>query len=179
MKCPKCKNIDLKPTKLEEGLPVMGCPECQGSVLSLLYYRDWSERTVVGDNNVEHATTEVSVDSDTATALSCPKCSKLMTKFSIASQHKNRIDLCGFCDEAWLDGSEWTLLKSLELAHKLPKVFTDHWQRSVRSEKMESMKVERLKKVVGQADTEKAVEVKGWLKNHDDKAAILQFIGSD
>lgn len=178
MKCPKCKNVDLKPTKLEDGLPVMGCSECQGSVLSLLYYRDWAERTVAVDS-VEEIPSDVSVDSDTTTALSCPKCSKLMTKFSIASQHKNRIDLCGFCDEAWLDGSEWTLLKSLELAHKLPKVFTDHWQRSVRSEKMESMKVERLKKVVGQVDTEKAVEIKDWLKNHDDKTTILQFIGSD
>ena len=178
MKCPKCKNVDLKPTKLEDGLPVMGCPECEGSVLSLLYYRDWAERTAAVDK-VEDMSGDVSVDSDTATALSCPKCSKLMTKFSIASQHKNRIDLCGFCDEAWLDGSEWTLLKSLELAHKLPKVFTDHWQKSIRGQKMEAIKVERLKKIVGQADTEKAVEIKDWLKHHDDKAAILQFIGSD
>ena len=44
MHCPKCKNENLKPTKLEEGLPVMGCPKCEGGLLSLLYYRDWAER---------------------------------------------------------------------------------------------------------------------------------------
>ena len=178
MKCPKCKNVDLKATKLEDGLPVMGCPECEGSLLSLLYYRDWAERNVSVEK-IDGIEGEVSIDNDTATALSCPKCSKLMTKFSIASQHKNRIDLCGFCDESWLDGSEWMLLKSLELAHKLPKVFTEQWQRNVRGEKMESMKVERLKKVVGQSDTDKAVEIKGWLKGHDNKTSIIQFIGSD
>ncbi|PCM43737.1 zf-TFIIB domain-containing protein [Marinobacter sp. ANT_B65] len=178
MKCPKCRNVDLKPTKLEDGLPVMGCPECSGSLLSLLYYRDWAERNVPVEK-VDETEGEVLVDNDTATALSCPKCSKLMTKYSIASQHKNRIDLCGFCDESWLDGSEWKLLKSLELAHRLPKVFTDQWQRNVRAEKMEAMKIERLRRVVGQSDSDKAVEIKSWLKDHDNKAAIIQFIGSD
>ncbi|RBW50524.1 zf-TFIIB domain-containing protein [Marinobacter sp. F3R11] len=178
MKCPKCRVVDLKPTKLEDGLPVMGCPECEGSLLSLLYYRDWAERNVPVEQT-DGIQSEVSVDNDTATALSCPKCSKLMTKYSIASQHKNRIDLCGFCDESWLDGSEWKLLKSLELAHRLPKVFTDQWQRNVRGEKMEAMKIERLRRVVGQSDSDKAVEIKSWLKDHDNKAAIIQFIGSD
>ena len=102
-----------------------------------------------------------------------------MTKYSVSSEHKNRIDLCAFCDEAWLDGSEWTLLKSLELAHKLPSVFTDQWQRKVRDEKMESKKVERLKKLVGETDTTRAVEIRDWLKNHNRKAAIVQFIASE
>lgn len=29
MKCPKCKNVDLKPIKLEDGLLVMGRSECE------------------------------------------------------------------------------------------------------------------------------------------------------
>ena len=178
MQCPKCRNIDLKPTKMEEGLPVMGCPECEGSLLSLLYYRDWAERNEPIEQS-DKVDADVTVESDAKTALSCPKCSKLMTKYSISSDHKNRIDLCGFCDEAWLDGSEWKLLKSLELAHKLPKVFTDQWQRNVRGQKMETMKVERLKKLVGESDTAKAVEIRDWLKNHEKKVPIVQFIGSE
>lgn len=178
MKCPKCRNLDLKPTKLEDSLPVMGCPQCEGSLISLLYYRDWAERTVPVEQPGQPQD-EVSVEPDTTTALACPKCSKLMTKYSIASEHRNRIDLCGTCDEAWLDGSEWTLLKSLELAHKLPNVFTDQWQRKVRSQKMEALKVERLKKVVGEDAAGKAVEIKDWLNDQDHKVAIVQFIGSD
>ena len=44
MQCPKCRNIRLQASKVEEGLPAMGCPACAGSLLSLLYYRDWVER---------------------------------------------------------------------------------------------------------------------------------------
>jgi Zn-finger nucleic acid-binding protein len=178
MKCPKCRNTDLKPTKIEDGLPVMGCPDCEGASLSLLYYRDWAERNEPVEQN-DSFDADVTVENDAKTALSCPKCSKLMTKYSVSSEHRNRIDLCGFCDEAWLDGSEWTLLKSLELAHKLPTVFTDQWQRKVRDEKMESKKVDRLKRLVGESDTAKAVEVRDWLRNHERKMAIVQFIGSE
>lgn len=178
MKCPKCKNVDLKPTKLEDGLPVMVCSECEGSLLPLLYYRDWAERNLPVENSVDFDD-EVTVDTDTTTALSCPKCSKLMIKFLIASQHKNRIDLCGFCDESWLDGSEWALLKSLELSHKLPKVFTEQWQKKIRGEKMDALKFERIKNIVGESDSQKAAEIKGWLKDHQNKTAIIQFIGSD
>lgn len=184
MKCPKCKSTDLKPTKLDDSLPVMGCTECDGASVSLLYYRDWAERTIPTEPDEQNAATEaaaeeITVEPDTATALSCPKCAKLMTKYTISSAHRNRIDLCGSCDEAWLDGSEWTLLKSLELAHKLPKVFTDQWQRKVRDQKMEALKVERLKNVVGAEATEKAVTFKTWLKDQEHKSAIVQFVGSD
>ena len=40
----RASRTDLKPTKIEDGLPVMGCPDCEGASLSLLYYRDWAER---------------------------------------------------------------------------------------------------------------------------------------
>ena len=178
MRCPKCRNVDLKPTKIEESLPAMGCPTCEGSFLSLLYYRDWAERRVAVETTADDRA-EVTEDVDTRTALSCPKCAKIMTKFSVSGAVTNRIDLCGSCDEAWLDGGEWRLLKSLELAHKLPNVFTDQWQRQIRSEKMEALKVDRLRKVVGDSDADKAVEIKNWLKDHKSKATIVQFIGSD
>lgn len=178
MKCPKCKSIDLKPTKLEDGLPAMGCSNCEGALLSLLYYRDWAERTPPIED-VNEIKNEVLQDTETTSTISCPKCSKLMTKYLITSEKRNRIDLCGFCDESWLDQSEWQLIKSLELAHKLPKVFTDQWQKNVRDKKMTAMKIERLKNFIGETDSEKAVEIKKWLKNHKNKNIIIQFLGSD
>ena len=111
--------------------------------------------------------------------MKCPKCARMMTKFSIASEHRNRIDLCGSCDEAWLDDSEWNLLKSLELAHKLPRVFTDQWQRRVRDEKMQALREERLRRVVGEDDAARTVALRSWLQANRHKATIVQFIGSD
>jgi Zn-finger nucleic acid-binding protein len=43
MKCPRCKTRDLKPTMIEENLPAMSCADCEGSLVSLLYYRHWAE----------------------------------------------------------------------------------------------------------------------------------------
>ncbi len=44
---------------------------------------------------------------------------------------------------------------------------------------METMKVERLKKLVGESDTAKAVEIRDWLKNHEKKVPIVQSIDSE
>ena len=178
MHCPKCKTEYLKPTKLEDGLPVMGCPRCEGSFISLLYYRDWAERVKV-ETSDQVKEIELESDSDTRTAICCPKCSRLMTKYVVSGALDNRIDLCGNCDEAWLDGGEWRLLKSLELGNKLPSIFTDQWQRKVRSEKAELNRVERLRKIVGDSDTEKAIEVKAWLSGSSNRSIILHFLGTD
>ncbi|WP_160152911.1 zf-TFIIB domain-containing protein [Microbulbifer sp. ALW1] len=178
MHCPKCRHEYLKPTRFEEGLPVMGCPKCEGALLSLLHYRDWSERVNL-DSGEEPAQAEISSDTDTKTAISCPKCSRLMAKYSVSGSLDTRLDLCGNCDEAWLDGGEWQLLKSLELGNQVPSVFTEQWQRKVRSEKTELNRINRLKKVVGESDTERALEIKTWLKDNKNKATILHFLGTD
>lgn len=175
MYCPKCKNEYLKPTKLEDGLPVMGCQKCDGALLSLLYYRDWVER-VSFDCSTERQSPGVLSDSDTTTAMCCPKCSRLMTKYSVSGSLHTRLDLCSSCDEAWLDGGEWKLLKSLELAQKLPSVFTDQWQRRVRGERTEYDRIDRLKKAVGESDAEKAVEVKKWFRDNPNKSTIVHYL---
>ena len=102
-----------------------------------------------------------------------------MTKYLVSGALNTRLDLCGNCDEAWLDGGEWQLLKSLELGNALPSVFTDSWQRKVRAERTELDRVERLKKRVGEEDAEQAVAVKKWLGTTQHKSTILHFLGSD
>lgn len=177
MHCPKCKTEYLKPTKLEEGLPVMGCPKCEGSLISLLYYRDWAERVKV--ESLDELEEKLVSDSDTKTALCCPKCSRLMTKYVVSGSLDTRLDLCGNCDEAWLDGGEWRLIKSLKLGNELPSIFTDQWQRKARTEKAELDRVDRLKKMVGDSDAEKAVELKAWLSGNPNRSTILHFLGTD
>jgi Zn-finger nucleic acid-binding protein len=177
MQCPKCRTVNLAPTKIDHGLSAMGCSQCGGSFLSLLYYRDWIENYMPLDHPPEDC--KVAQDSDTKTALTCPKCSKLMTKFHVSGDTENRIDLCTSCDEAWLDKGEWHLLQSLKLADKLPKVLTDQWQLKIKQDKAESMRVARLKNVIGEEDTVKSVELKNWLKDHPHKKTIVHFINHE
>lgn len=176
MQCPKCRDVELKPTKLEEALPAMGCQHCDGALISLLYYRDWAERhQELADSPAEQS---VKKDNDSKSALSCPKCMRLMTKFSLSGDTQNRIDLCTSCDEAWLDGGEWSLLKSLDLALHLPKVFTEQWQKKIRQQKFDAERLARLQNLIGEADASKAQEVKQWLAQVADKQAVIRFISA-
>ncbi len=179
MKCPKCKTLELKATKLEDGLPVHGCESCGGSIISLLYYRDWAERTLNDDIEVASASTKIEEESDSQTALACPKCARLMAKFNISGLTKNRLDLCTRCDESWIDGGEWELLKTLKLSKKIPSVFTDAWQYKVRKEINEKKLKERFTKIIGEEDMQKADDIRSWLKQHPKKAEILFYMGSE
>lgn len=176
MQCPSCKTEPLKATKLEAGLSAMGCGRCQGAFVSLLYYRDWAERE---EPVAEVAELSAEPSAETQAALTCPKCGKLMTKYRVSGCKNNRLDLCSSCDEAWLDGGEWEMLKSLELSHQMPMVFTEEWQRKIRQEELEANREARLAKVVGEEDLEKAKAMRAWLKAHPNKAEILFFVNQE
>lgn len=178
MKCPSCRTADLKAKKLEEGLPANGCEKCEGALISLLYYRDWAERSV---NNKEDENYDVTIDGidDSYKTLCCPKCSRIMTKYTVSGCSGNRLDLCSSCDEAWLDGGEWELLKALHLSKNIPSILTDTWQKKVRTEISEKKRKERFTKIVGEADIEKATEIRSWINTHKNRTELLFYISQE
>lgn len=178
MRCPKCKQTNLLPTKLEDGLPVMGCQDCGGVLVALLYYRDWAERNSPLSEYDPQALTKAE-DSDAKTALNCAKCGRIMVKYLISGQHDNRINLCIHCDDAWLDNGEWELLKSLELAKQMPAVFTDQWQTKVRQEQSWQARITRLVNAVGEEDAAKAEDILQWLSEHPKRSVIQQFLATE
>ncbi|TQV81055.1 zf-TFIIB domain-containing protein [Aliikangiella coralliicola] len=179
MQCPKCRNVDLKPTKLDEGLSAMGCNQCQGAFVSLLYYRDWAERSGSVHDAPEVELLKGFDSEDTPTALSCPKCLKLMQKFRISGCSNNRLDLCTSCDEAWLDGGEWELLKALELSKEMPLVFTERWQKKVREQISEDTRRQRFLTILGKEDLEKADEFREWIKTHPKRHDIIFYVNHE
>ena len=175
MKCPRCKSPDLLPTMIEEYLPAMGCRECNGSLVSLLYYRHWAETQKPDAPPVSSGSTP----HDTTTAIVCPKCSRVMTKYRLLGSIDNRLDVCATCDEAWLDGGEWELLEQLQLSHKMPAIFTDAWQRRIREEKSEETRQAILKRTIGESATAKVEEFRAWLKDQKQKSTILTYLYRD
>ena len=91
----------------------------------------------------------------------------------------NRLDLCAGCDEAWLDGGEWELLKAMHLSNQLPAIFTDVWQRKVREEITETKRKARLEKAVSVVDAAKAEEIRIWLNQHPKRADILFYLNQE
>lgn len=181
MKCPKCKSPDLHPTKMEQGLSAMGCNECQGIFVSLLYYRDWAERFGVAALADSEQAEEVAAEEveNTHAAMGCPKCSRIMTKYRISSGHDNRLDLCGHCDEAWLDKDEWSLLKSLNMGSKMPAVFTEQWQRQVRQQVTEESRRQRFVDMLGEEVVKEADNIRQWMSDSPQRAQILLYLNHE
>ena len=178
MYCPTCKDTILKPTKIEQGLPVKGCVKCGGILISLLHYRDWREHGYFGGMEEPELSSDDIIE-DSKDALTCPICNRLMTKYRISSETSNRLDLCSNCDEAWLDIDEWTLLKTLELTDQLPKVFTDAWQYKLRTEVKEREHRKHYLELLGEEDLLEAERIRDWIAAHEKRIAILKIIDGE
>lgn len=174
MQCSACKNEQLEPQELEPGLIAAVCNSCKGTLVSLMNYRFWIDRYASAATVVHEVGEEQVVESESARA--CPKCSRLMLKYQIGLHSNNKLDLCAACDEVWLDSGEWTLLKKLDLQGKLPKIFTDAWQRNIRKQKQEHALNERYENILGAEDFSRAREFKAWLYQHPKKDAIKQYL---
>lgn len=174
MYCSSCKNTQLEPQELEPGLVAASCPSCKGALISLMNYRFWVDR-YVSDGVVDTSANDAEV-SESESVHSCPKCSRLMMKYQIGPLTNHKLDLCGACDEAWLDKGEWQLLKQLDLQGKLPKIFTDAWQRNIRKQRQENSINERYEKLLGVEVFEKSREFKEWLYQQPQIDAIKQYL---
>ena len=133
MNCPQCKRGHLEPRELEPGLIGAACRDCDGVLLSLMNFRNWTDRGSRVTTNDESS--EALIAEDSTQAKLCPKCAGLMTKYRVGDAVENKIELCAKCDEAWLDKREWHLLRQMDIQDKLPNIFTDAWQRNIRAER--------------------------------------------
>jgi Zn-finger nucleic acid-binding protein len=174
MLCTQCKTAQMEPKELERGLVASVCPDCQGALVSLMNYRYWLDTHA---NDVSEVSQDETLEiSENESAHSCPKCSRFMTKFQIGVASNQKLDLCTGCDEAWLDRGEWRLLKQLDLHNKLPKIFTDAWQRNIRIKRKEIALDERHEKLLGKDSFVKVKEFKNWLHQQDNVDAIKQYL---
>ena len=111
--------------------------------------------------------------------MTCPKCSRIMTKYKLTGGVANRLDVCGLCDEAWLDRGEWELLEALQLSLNLPAVFTEQWQRRIRHELSEETRRSILKRTIGEAGAERVEGFRAWLNEQRHKPDVMAYLYRD
>lgn len=173
--CPKCSKRALTPTLLAPGLSAKGCHSCSGVLVDLLSYRAWADQK--GIDSVEDVSATVREIEDTENAISCPNCSSVMIKYRLSKSADNMLDFCERCDVTWLDGGEWGQLSDVGLQHSLGTVFTEPWQRKVRSELSQQIRESVLRERFGQ-DYERLKEFRDWLHSHPKFESILAWIGN-
>ncbi|WP_031433720.1 TFIIB-type zinc ribbon-containing protein [Methylomarinum vadi] len=179
MNCPKCQTPRLKPTKLAAGLPAEGCQECHGALVALLTYRDWQERHPLAAKFTEATKQTAEIDdNDTKTALNCPKCGGIMTKYRFSAQSQQRLDLCVRCNEVWLDDGEWKLIQALSLTEQFTRFFNDRWQLQIKQEHHAALQEDKFKTLFGK-DYEEIKRLRDWLAGHAQRREILDYLNRE
>ena len=64
----------------------------------------------------------------------------------------------------------------MDLADKLPKIFTHAWQRNIRLDRQEKIHKNRYEKLLGETDFARLDAFKQWLDQHPEKAQIKQYL---
>ncbi len=169
--CPQCADSPLVHTMLAEDLPGYSCGKCLGTLLSLVTYRAWRERTGQHVLPASPAIVE-SASADSTGAKNCPKCRSLMSKYRISAARANRLDYCAHCEEIWLDDGEWQLVESLVLSGAWAQVFTQSWQFAVRADVASAMAEHRLRELLGD-DHARVAEFARWLADQPARQEIL------
>lgn len=173
MECPSCNGYNLKPIKLEFGLPARICSKCGGLLINLLSYRNWLDTAPEEIPLPQDAKIEAE---EKVKPYFCKKCARIMLKYKISAESNNHIDLCTNCDEAFLDHGEWNILKYLKLHKKLAKIFTDPWQRKIATETENKNMENRFNEMLGSTDYQKLKETKAWIQSHEKSSDLIRYI---
>jgi len=172
--CPTCANSELRDTTLDEHLPAQSCPDCRGTLLSLIAYRDWRASHAAPIDAIEDSGEASHVD-DNKAMLRCPQCKGFMTKFRFSADTRNHIDLCDRCDQVWLDHGEWRLVEQLARSGQLAKIFDANWQKKLREEQARRRGEERWAAQLGE-DYARARELRAWLALHPKGKELLAYM---
>lgn len=171
--CPKCKTRTLTAVQPAPGLVARGCTNCDGLLIDLWNYKAWREH----DGALPPVENDSCIlqDNDTAHALTCRKCSRIMIKYRVTSQNNNRIDYCVYCSEVWLDTGELSLLNSPGLSGDLGKVFSTPWQRWISKQSISALVEHDLQEQFGD-ELDKIIQLRHWLNEHPKRREILTFL---
>ncbi len=177
MQCPTCQNSPLKPTQLTGSLPVEGCQQCHGALVSLWVYREWLNRNPKQLKNLNTQQAEEVEATDIKSALCCPKCSGLMTKYRMSIEADNRLDLCTRCNETWLNHGEWELVNALNLTAKLTDFFNDGWQKKIQQQQSDVRRQDKFTTLFAE-DYLELKRIYTWIHKHPKRLAILDYINT-
>lgn len=173
MKCPQCKNIELKPSEIEPKLIVAECEACEGMLLPLIYYRYWLETSADESVTAQHEI--LSCDEPDGAKL-CPKCNQIMLRFRISTDYRNRLDFCSSCDETWLDKDEWELLKRSGLHTQVASIITDVWQNKLRKQQSQINLDEEYRNKLGDEAFEELKKFTKWYLEQEKQTEIKQYL---
>lgn len=172
MKCPNCNGAHLVPGFLEGRFRAHTCSRCGGYWLFIEDYVAWKER------NPEYKFSQDAMfeADDSKQVLLCPVTGAIMQKYRISHDSQHRLDYSPGVGGVWLDSGEWEYLKEQGFAGSINKIFTPHWQKSIRDNNAKVTFADIYKEKFGEEDYAKVKELREWLNNHPCKDDLRAYI---
>lgn len=150
------------------------CNHCGGNWVLIEDYVAWRERNP--DYSFELVDVENLDKHESSKAMLCPVTGSIMSKYRILSTSPHRLDYSSHVGGVWLDKGEWDLLKSEGLACCLNVLITEPWQQKIRADQARISFTNLYQSRLGEADYNKAREIREWLKNHPKKAELRAYL---
>lgn len=176
MRSPLHPDSALVPVELEPKLSAFQCPVSNGYWIPLQSYMRWFKHqghqvTPLPEGYKPHCD-----DDSGRPVLFCPESGSLLQRFRVGHGLSFRIDRSAITGGVWLDAGEWEALKSRNLHEELHLIFTSPYQKKLRSEELEQTVQETFEAKLGEADFQKVVQFKEWMRGHPRAGEILAFL---
>ena len=174
MKCPACRTGSVAQKEIEPGLAVSCCNSCSGIWIARSKYDAWVSKQPRVESTADNKA-QLQVN-DIPKAKVCPQCGHLLMKYRIGHSLDFQIDNCSTCGGFWFDGNEWQALKAKHLHVSLIHILAPTWQKDALKEEVRQKIEQTYSSRLGAQVFTKAKEIKTWLGNQQEKAAILAYL---
>lgn len=180
--CPVCKQKDVGTAEIEHGLHGYKCFTCGGVWLPFNEYLAWkrseqfSPSAASFADDIESADVDVSAIMDSAQALLCPDCGRMLRRYRIAPDIEFTVDRCSSCNGVWLDPNEWLLLKMHELHLQMNEFFTEPWQNQLRADETRKRIQAIYEQQLGNDDYSEIRRIRTWLLDHPQQSRLMAYI---
>ncbi len=180
MKCPKCKQYQLKQhdsltPDFRNQAPYF-CSKCSG-----IWVADEGIKILPDICNVldcDSSTCASSENPDQHTGL-CPVGHGLLTRAKIDVEPQFYLERCTTCGGIWFDKGEWNRIIENHLLQNLQDFWTHAWQRKQRQEKSRKSYLELHKNILGDELFNAVMNLAEKLNNHPEKIRAMALIRNE
>jgi Zn-finger nucleic acid-binding protein len=176
MQSPLHPDTAMQPRELEPGLTVYQCPKSGGLWIPLAAFLAWKEQHPASTKPARDASTPVVQEVERTRALLCPESGRLLARYRVGHGLPFQIEHSPVTGGVWLDQGKWEALKSKGLHVSLNLIFTDSYQRQVRSAEYAQELIDAFRQRIGAADFSKVTEFAAWLADHPKRRDICCYL---
>jgi Zn-finger nucleic acid-binding protein len=178
MQSPIHPDTAMQPLELEPGLSVYECPKSGGLWIPLAAFLAWKEQHPATSKSAPASDSMPPIvqEVERTRALICPESGRLLARYRVGHGLAFQIEHSPVTGGVWLDKGKWEALKSKGLHVSLNLIFTESYQRQVRSSEYAQELTDAFRQRIGATDFSKVTDFAEWLAEHPKRRDICCYL---